>query len=76
MPEEKKYTLTEYHDKLSDILKEINVSSFARSIGMNESLLRKYKSGITKPSPKQLKRIESAIHELGHKMKKVKLVVI
>ncbi len=61
--------------KLSNILKEINVSAFARSIGMNESLLRKYTNGIAKPSDKQLKRIETAIHELGNRLKKVKIVL-
>lgn len=61
--------------KLSDSLKEINVSALARSIGMNESLLRKYTNGIVKPSDKQLKRIETAIHELGNKMKKIKIAL-
>lgn len=61
--------------KLSNIFKEINVSAFARSIGMNESLLRKYTNGIVKPSDKQLKRIETAVHELGNRMKKVKMVL-
>lgn len=59
--------------KLSDILKEINVSAFARSIGMNESLLRKYTNGIVKPSDKQLKRIKTGIIELGNKLRKTKL---
>lgn len=60
-------------NKLAYILQEINVSAFARSIGMNESLLRKYTNGITAPSDKQLKRIESAIRELGNRLKIVKL---
>jgi transcriptional regulator with XRE-family HTH domain len=60
-------------NKLAYILQEINVSAFARSIGMNESLLRKYTNGIATPSEKQLKRIESAIRELGKRLKIVKL---
>ena len=59
--------------KLATILKEINVSAFARKIGMNESLLRKYKAGIINPSDKQRKRIVSAIHELGKRLSKVKI---
>lgn len=59
--------------ELKTILKEINVSAFARKIGMNESLLRKYKAGIVKPSDKQKQRIVSAIHELGEKLMKVKI---
>ncbi len=59
--------------ELSNILKEIKITTFARKIGMNESLLRKYKAGIANPSTKQLKRIESGVHELGHELMKVKM---
>ncbi len=59
--------------ELATILKEIKISTFARKIGMNESLLRKYKAGIVIPSKKQLKRIEVGIHELGKELMKVKM---
>ena len=60
-------------NELINIFEVLNVSAFARSIGMNESLLRKYKSGIVKPSEKQLTRIKTRIRELGNKLIKTKL---
>ena len=62
-----------WESDLSIILQEIKITTFARKIGMNESLLRKYKVGIVKPSSKQLKRIEAGIHELGQELMKVKM---
>ncbi len=46
----------------------INLSSFARKNGMNESLLRKYKNGLAFASEKQCRKIESALHRLGHSL--------
>ena len=53
---------------------QINISEFARKIGMNGSLLRRYKSGLETPSLKQLKRIEKALHELGGKLIKIEII--
>lgn len=43
----------------------INVSAFARWIGMNESLLRQYKKGNVYVSEAQLKKIEDGFHRLS-----------
>ena len=53
---------------LFDHFSEINISSFARKIEMNESLLRKYKKGLAVASEKQIKRIEEGLHELGRSL--------
>ena len=58
---------------LFDFFGEINISSFARKIDMNESLLRKYKKGLAMASEKQCKRIESGLHELGRSLMVVHL---
>jgi predicted RNase H-like HicB family nuclease len=47
---------------------EINLSSFARKNGMNESLLRKYRNGLAFASEKQCRKIESALHRLGQSL--------
>ena len=44
---------------------EINLSSFARKNGFNESLLRKYKNRLAFASEKQSKKIEEGLHKLG-----------
>ena len=48
--------------------KEINVAEFARSIGMNATLLRNYINGFKKPSAEREKSILEHIHKLGHDM--------
>ncbi|HEY6913640.1 MAG TPA: DUF2442 domain-containing protein [Paludibacter sp.] len=52
---------------------EINLSAIAKRVGINQSLMAKYKCGILKPSPKRLKEIESALHELGSELLAVHL---
>ena len=52
----------------------INVSAFARYLGINEALLRQYKKGNTYISESQLKRIEEGIHTLGNEFSLLKLV--
>jgi hypothetical protein len=52
---------------------EINLSAIAKRVGINQSLLAKYKCGILKPTPKRLKVIETALHELGGELLAVKL---
>lgn len=44
---------------------EINVSEFAKRIGMNPSLLRNYINGFKKPSKEREQQILDRIHELG-----------
>lgn len=52
----------------------INVSAFARYLGINEALLRQYKKGGTYISESQMKRIEDGIHALGHEFTQLRLV--
>lgn len=47
---------------------EINLSSFARKNGLNESLLRKYKNRLAFASEKQCKKIEAGLHRLGQSL--------
>jgi len=46
----------------------INVSGFAKSIGVNPGLMRRYVCGETYASERQLKRIEHGVKELGKKL--------
>ncbi len=50
---------------LFDHFDEINISSFARKNGINESLLRKYRNRLAFASERQRKKIESGLHRLG-----------
>lgn len=52
----------------------LNVSAFARYLGINEALLRQYKQGGTYISDSQLKRIEDGIHTLGNEFARLRLV--
>ena len=47
---------------------EINVSGFAKSIGINATLLRNYINGFKKPSKEREQEIISHIHTLGQEM--------
>ena len=48
--------------------KEINAAEFARSMGMNPTLLRNYINGFKKPSKAREKQILDHIHKLGAEM--------
>lgn len=52
----------------------LNVSAFARFIGINDALMRQYKKGDTYISEKQLKKIEDGIHRLGEEFSSLRLV--
>ncbi len=52
----------------------INVSAFARYIGINDALMRQYKKGGTYISETQLKKIESGIHQLGQELAQLSIV--
>lgn len=52
---------------------EIKISSLAHSANLNPSLLRQYATGNKFPSADQVKKIESAVQELGKKLKHVSI---
>lgn len=52
----------------------LNVSAFARFLGINETLMRQYKKGNTYISDMQLQKIENGIHKLGAEFSGLKLV--
>ena len=52
----------------------INVSAFAKMVGINDSLLRQYKRGGTYISEAQLGKIEAGIHQLGQELSSLRLV--
>lgn len=58
-------------NKLPNYLK---ISAFAKYIGMNESLLRQYNSGIVEPSEKQKEKIKEGLTRLGNELKSVKII--
>lgn len=46
----------------------INVSKFSSLVGVNESKMRQYKSGLAYPGEKTTKKILSAIHRIGFEL--------
>lgn len=66
-----------FHFDLSSLFEYfhmINVSAFARAIGINPALMRQYKKGDTYISDNQLAKIEEGIHSLGNELTQLKLV--
>lgn len=63
------------HDisSLFDYFDFINVTKFAKRIGINDSLLRQYKQGHTYISEAQAKKIEKALHEVAEELLSVSL---
>ena len=51
----------------------LNVSKFARKIGVSPSLMRHYKCGGTYISAEQAKRIENGLHSIAEEMMQVLL---
>ena len=51
----------------------INVSAFARFLGINDTLMRQYRKGDTYISDAQLKKIEDGIHRLGKEFSRLQL---
>jgi hypothetical protein len=47
---------------------QINVSSFAKQIGINKSLMAKYIYGIKTPSAKRKKEIQDGLNELAKEL--------
>ena len=57
-------------DWFSGILTKSGVS---RITGLNQSLINQYALGIKTPSEKQAKKIEKALHNLGHELLEIQL---
>ncbi|QEH43118.1 type II toxin-antitoxin system HicB family antitoxin [Chitinophaga sp. XS-30] len=51
----------------------LDVTNFAKRIGLNASLLRQYKAGLAIASERQKKRIEKGLHDLGQELLNVRL---
>ena len=51
----------------------INVSQFAKKVGINPSLMRQYRIGKTYISENQIGKIERALHSLGNELATIKL---
>ena len=70
-------TAPEYKFDLSSLFEYysmINVSAFARFVGINDALMRQYKKGNTYVSDVQLKKIENGIHKLGNELANLSIV--
>lgn len=52
-------------------LPQINVSEFARQMGINKSLMSKYIYGIKTPSEARKREIENELHRLGKELLEV-----
>lgn len=50
-----------------------DVTALAKRIGVNPSLMRQYKKGLTTAGPKQRKKIQDGLHQLGKELLAVKL---
>lgn len=51
-----------------NLINEIKVSAIAKKAGINESLVRQYKTGKATASIDQTLKIQNAIHALGHEL--------
>ena len=54
--------------------KVINAKALSERIGMNQSLLAQYITGIKKPSGKQTKRILDGVQQIGRELTEVKIL--
>jgi hypothetical protein len=54
--------------------KVINAKAFSERIGMNQSLLAHYISGIKKPSPVQTQRILKGVHQIGKELAEIRFL--
>ena len=57
-----------------EFYKEINAKAISKRIGINESLLSQYVTGVKKPSTKQRTRILEGIKSLGKELVNLELV--
>ena len=58
------YDITALFDKFG----YLNITSIAKRAEMNPALLRQYASGVKHPSPKQAKKLEVTIHQIGKEL--------
>jgi hypothetical protein len=58
---------------LFEVFNAIKINAIADSAGINQSLMRQYASGKKRPSERQASKIETAIHELGDRLRAVAL---
>jgi hypothetical protein len=58
---------------LFDYYNWINVSKFAEIAGINASLMRQYKKGLSYISEKQAHKIEETLHKLGNELSSISL---
>lgn len=75
------YSMEEIHFEFDlksffDFYKVINVKALSERIGMNQSLLAQYISGIKKPSKVQTKRILDGVHQIGKELIESRLIMI
>jgi hypothetical protein len=63
------YDLTVFFEQFNFL----NQSKIAELAGINASLIRQYSSGHKQPSKEQVGKIEHAIHQLGGRLKSVRL---
>jgi hypothetical protein len=68
----KKYNTSKLF-KVFDQLKELNISAFARRIGISQPLMAAYLNGSKKPSENRKKEIEAALHKFGSELLSVEL---
>ncbi len=58
-----------------EFYKVLNAKAISERIGMHQSLLAQYISGIKKPSSSQLSRIQNGIREIGQELVNVSLLM-
>ena len=58
-----------------EFYKVLNAKAISERIGMHQSLLAQYISGIKKPSAIQLSRIQNGIREIGQELVNVSLLI-
>lgn len=52
----------------------VKIVAVAREAGMNPTLLRQYLSGVKRPSPEQVRRVQDALHRLARRLLEVRFV--
>jgi hypothetical protein len=58
-----------------EFYKVINAKALSQRIGMHQSLLAQYISGIKKPSPAQTKRILHGVQKLGRELADIEFLI-
>ena len=61
--------------QLFEFYKVLNAKAISERIGMHQSLLAQYISGIKKPSAIQLSRIQNGIREIGQELCSISLLI-